>query len=148
MYSNPPPVNPLVHRTAVYLGLAGLLPFIALGLCVPFMAPSWQTQAVQAVVAYGAVILSFLGGVHWGAVLIGQHDNPWRYGYAVMPSLLGWVAVLCENTGTALFLLSTGLLVTFFIDRAIYGRMHWFTLLRAVLTLVATTSLYLAYQSL
>ena len=148
MYSNDNPASPSVHRAAVFLGLAGLLPFIALGLCVPFMAPSWQTQAVQAVVAYGAVILSFLGGVHWGAALTGHNDNPWRYGYAVMPSLLGWVAVLCDDAGPALFLLSTGLLVTFFVDRAVYGRMHWYTLLRAALTLVATTSLYMAYQSL
>ena len=51
------------------MGLAGLLPF-AVSALGSFAAPdSWQGFAERALIAYGAVILGFLGAVHWGLAL-------------------------------------------------------------------------------
>jgi len=79
----------LMNKTAYLLGLSGLIPFV--GLTV-LMHQSW---AVTYFLPYSAVILSFLGGIHWGVAL--QDDrwsNSWRLCLCMLPSLLGWVALL------------------------------------------------------
>jgi hypothetical protein len=79
------------------LGYAGLVPFAACAL-VMLVLPDAGTRdaAGRALLGYGAVILSFLGGVHWGLVLRGA--SPERAGgllaAGVLPSLAGWVALL------------------------------------------------------
>lgn len=78
---------------ATLLGLAGLLPFIACGLASLGLEGD---RAMVALVAYGAVILAFLGGVHWGFALqdpSGKGERP-RLLLGVVPSLVGWVALL------------------------------------------------------
>jgi hypothetical protein len=78
---------------AIALGLAGLVPFVACGLAA---ANPGGIQAALALVAYGAVILSFLGGVHWGFALAepdGRRERT-RFCLGVVPSLVGWAAVL------------------------------------------------------
>ena len=79
------------------LGYGGLLPFAVCAL-VMLAVPDAGTRHVagRALLGYGAVILSFLGGVHWGLVLRGA--SPQRAGgllaAGVVPSLVGWVALL------------------------------------------------------
>ena len=79
------------------LGYGGLVPFAACAL-VMLALPDAGTRelAGRALLGYGAVILSFLGGVHWGLVLRGA--APQRAGgllaAGVVPSLVGWVALL------------------------------------------------------
>lgn len=79
------------------LGYGGLLPFFACALLM-LAVPDAGTRdlAGRALLGYGAVILSFLGGVHWGLVLRGA--APQRAGgllaAGVVPSLVGWVALL------------------------------------------------------
>lgn len=47
------------------LGVAGLVPFVVTLPAAYLASPPGQALAIQAFLAYGAVILSFLGGVHW-----------------------------------------------------------------------------------
>ena len=89
---------------AAVLGLLGLLPF--LGCTVGIIAFPRQVPVpnlVAAIIAYGAVILAFLGGVHWGFALEpapgiiapGQAAvDRRRLGLGVLPSLVGWAALL------------------------------------------------------
>ena len=82
---------------AIALGLLGLLPFLAGGFgAVGFREPMRAARALEALIAYGAVILSFLGAVHWGIAL--EDDTGLarvsRYGLGVVPALVGWVALL------------------------------------------------------
>jgi len=51
-----------IPRTALVLGLAGLIPFIAAALACWLYDDELQATAHFALGAYGAVILSFLGG--------------------------------------------------------------------------------------
>jgi hypothetical protein len=78
---------------ALLLGIAGLIPFAACG----YGAVTNQGDpAAMALAAYGAVILAFLGGVHWGFALpepSGRGERA-RLGLGVLPSLVGWVALL------------------------------------------------------
>lgn len=80
------------------LAYAGLLPFAAgvLMLLIPGL-PVPEGFGAGWLLAYGAVIATFLGAVHWGAALAG------RYGlgeagraavWAVVPSILAWITLL------------------------------------------------------
>jgi hypothetical protein len=80
------------------LGYAGLIPFVASVLAIVTLDGEARQFAVRALVAYGAVILSFLGAVHWG-LLLRQADaaGPARLLIGVLPSLAGWAALLLPD---------------------------------------------------
>ena len=88
---------------AIVLGLGGLIPFVAcaVGILV-FPADVPVPRLVQALISYGAVILSFLGAVHWGLALAGGPGGTAtalrayrsRLILGVLPALVGWAALL------------------------------------------------------
>ncbi|MEM6616773.1 MAG: DUF3429 domain-containing protein, partial [Pseudomonadota bacterium] len=77
---------------------------------IPFFAPaflSWMgvttlfgVGVIAAGQAYGAVILSFLGGIRWGLAVspVFQANRTIDIVGSVVPSLLGWVALLMPPT--------------------------------------------------
>ena len=88
----------LAHR----LGYAGLIPFV--GLAFQFE----DETSVSAFMSYAAVILSFLGGIHWG-VAMRDHRLASNTVLAVsmLPSLFAWLAVLLPiNLGLVISLLA------------------------------------------
>ncbi|MCS6932600.1 MAG: DUF3429 domain-containing protein [Acetobacteraceae bacterium] len=101
------PIPPLARP----LGFAGLAPF--LGLAVLALAGvSWAPEALA---AYGATILAFLGAVHWGFALRALPGEDFasapRLALGVVPALLGWVALLLP-VAAGLWLLAGGILAT------------------------------------
>jgi hypothetical protein len=95
------------------LGYAGLIPFVIGAALAVLGPPSWRAWAAFALAAYGAVILSFLGAVHWGLALRASPEESsaaWpRPGLGVLPALVGWVGLLLPAP-FGLALLATGLL--------------------------------------
>jgi hypothetical protein len=79
-------------RQAAYaLGLAGLLPFIGLSaLVLVGTGPVLGIAPRMALLTYGAVIASFLGGIRWGVALRGTDHAPRDLVLSVVPSLLAW----------------------------------------------------------
>lgn len=126
------------------LGLAGLIPFVLGAAMQWYGPPGWRMLAGLALLSYGAVIVSFLGGIHWGLAMRASPVPTPRLIWGVMPSLLGWSAVLLDSPwGPGVLALS--LLVCFAVDRSVYrtlGLLAWLPL-RAALTLVATASVVL-----
>ncbi len=126
------------------LGLAGLIPFVMGAAMQWYGPPGWRMLAGLALLSYGAVIVSFLGGIHWGLAMRATPVPLVRLIWGVMPSLLGWSAVLLDSPwGPGVLALS--LLVCFAVDRGAYrtlGLSAWLPL-RATLTLVATASVVL-----
>lgn len=80
---------------AYLLGAAGLIPFIACAIASVSQG-RFQALGMTALLGYGAVILSFLGGVNWGFALAPgeQMLQRSRLALGVVPSLIGWVALL------------------------------------------------------
>ena len=78
------------------LGYGGLLPFIACGLSMLLLPDAGMREVTgRILVGYGAVILAFLGGVHWGLVLRTQSPRAGgMLAIGVVPSLLGWMTLL------------------------------------------------------
>ena len=134
------------------LALAGLIPFWTLALAPSLGINPPQLQA--ALVGYGAVILSFVGALHWG--LAAARDNTgqplpgWRsYGYSVVPALVGWVALLLPYRD-ALMLLALGFIAAMLADQrwlAGIGLPVWFVPLRTVISILVIVVLYIAQLS-
>ena len=88
-----------VPMAAAALGTAGVLPFVTLSAAL-WLAPaermSWLADALT---AYGAVILSFLGAVHWGLVMRGAPGEQRRwFALGVVPALVAWFATMMPHT--------------------------------------------------
>ena len=77
------------------LGYAGVVPFAAGALGIAMLEGEARWLVVRALSAYAAVILSFLGAVHWG-LLLRRPDPPvaTRLLVGVLPALAGWIALL------------------------------------------------------
>ena len=96
------PIGPML------LGIAGVIPFVGAVAIVIFGPPRLVETAIFSLLAYAAIILSFLGGILWGSVLargftdIGN-DHIRLLVISVLPSLCGWVALLAgPNIGLPL----------------------------------------------
>jgi hypothetical protein len=101
---------------AVILGIAGLIPFILCGLEAVATNTVTSQLAAYVLIGYGAVILGFLGAVHWGFTLATDHDpaeRP-RLALGVLPALAGWGA-LAATLYTAQPVLGLVLLIVAFI---------------------------------
>jgi hypothetical protein len=122
------------------LGLSGLLPFLG-GLGAMWLWPGWGSTIL---LGYGAVILSFLGAVHWGLALAAPEVAARsRLIGGVIPSLVAWVALLLPLP-VGLSLLALGLLVLAGVETYAAGQgllPRAYMPLRWVLTLVACTCL-------
>lgn len=113
-------MNQKLPTLALLLGIGGLIPFVVCSLGALANPPPNDALSLLALVAYGAVILAFLGGVHWGfgldaAPAIGAAVQRARFGLGVVPSLIGWVAVLLAVLSygrVALALLAAGFIGT------------------------------------
>lgn len=117
-------------RDALRLGYAGLLPFVAGAVLVWLVRPDVHPYVALALSGYAAVILSFLGGIHWGlAMREPAPPLPWLV-WGVVPSLVAWLAMLMPaNAGLVVFGLA--LLACYAVDRRLYpkqGVAHWLTL--------------------
>jgi hypothetical protein len=140
-----------VPRPALILGFAGLIPFIA---CA---AGAWASEIgdslilVTAQVGYGAIVLGFLGAVHWGlAIAEAAADNWRRLLPAVLPVIVGWVAFMLPAP-LGLALLALGFAGAYFADRAAVTANRapaWYAALRKPLTLVVLLSLAASYGAL
>lgn len=74
------------------LAWLGLVPFIVTTLVGAIGI--WQEILLHGFMVYSAVILSFLGGIHWGVAMQGGYAKPERNLVLCMwPSVFGWIAV-------------------------------------------------------
>ena len=92
-----------VPRPAAVYAAAGLIPFLACAALVWILPYPWNAFALDVQLYYGAVVLSFLGAVHWGLAMAGTGAGKegaaaactWtRLGWAVAPALVGWLSVI------------------------------------------------------
>lgn len=140
---------------AAWLGGMGALPFVALAVAVIGLDGVTRALAVQALLGYGAVILSFLGGIHWGLAIApgGPPAAPelgTRLAWSVVPSLVGWAALLVTPV-TGLFALAAAFAAMLGIDlRAtrLGAAPAWYPRLRVPLTMTVVASVLAAAVAL
>ncbi len=101
----------MLPQTARLAGYAGLIPFAALATATLVASPSDSERAAHALVAYAAIIATFVGAIHWG-LAAARHETPanWQYVWSVVPSLIAWLCLFLP--GRAAMLTVAGLLIT------------------------------------
>lgn len=129
-------------KAAALLGAGGLIPFIGLTAAAHLLEGEQARTALHALVTYGAVILSFLGGIIWGLGIAGFGEGverpreALRLTVSVLPSLFGWIALLFP-TQTGLWLLAACFLMVLSVDLLMCKRglaPRWYPALRWRLT--------------
>jgi hypothetical protein len=129
---------------ATWLAYAGTLPFIlGAAMMVTEHEADWWNMVLT---AYGAIILSFLGGTHWGLVVDRAVVDARRLLLGALPALVGWLAVLAAGRA-GLQMLLAGFVMMLGYDRTLaYGgdMPGWYVRLRLPVTLIVVASLAIA----
>lgn len=79
-----------IPRPALVLGWLGVLPFAAFAMMAATGMPLAPDPAARALVLYGAVILSFMGGAQWGLAMAATTGQAWRLTISVLPALVAF----------------------------------------------------------
>lgn len=129
-----------------WLGYGGLLPFVGLAVLAgadAARAPAWS----GALVGYGAVILGFVGALHWGFAMCASGLDPAAqrraFVWSVVPALIAWTAIVLGGSAAPLILV-LGFALHLAQDHRLAGPARlpaWFLPLRWRLTLVASLCL-------
>ena len=125
-----------------WLGYGGLIPFITLALLSSMdrgRGAFWH----GCLVAYGAVILSFVGALHWGFAMvlegISSRQRNALLAWSVVPSLIAFVALIVHPI-VGDILLVIGFLMHVWQDRRLSASANlpaWYVPLRLRLSAVA-----------
>ncbi|KAF2642660.1 hypothetical protein P280DRAFT_271111 [Massarina eburnea CBS 473.64] len=153
-----------VPRQAHYIGLAGVLPYLATslstvgcayeinhsvagyGYIISAETASKLLQILEPLqIGYGAVILSFLGAIHWGLEFAGYGGNHGyrRYAIGVAAPAIAWPTVLMP-VEYALITQFTAFTLLYYVDtRATYRGWTppWYAIYRFVLTFIVGASI-------
>ncbi|MDY7578796.1 DUF3429 domain-containing protein [Herbaspirillum sp. RTI4] len=133
-------------RIVAWLAYGGLLPFVCLMSASLLDAPRsgvWQ----QLLLNYGAVILSFVGALHWGIAMsapdMSERKRTVCFAWSVIPALLAWLALLLDPIAASA-LLAAGFAAHFMQDWRLMrhtGLPQWYLPMRLQLSVVAALSL-------
>ena len=135
----------------LWLGAAGLVPFVLCTVALWLSDASHEAMVWRLLIGYGAVILSFVGALHWAFAMRATNGTDRRswilYGWSVIPALIGWIALSVGPPVVAALMLITGFAIQYLFDLC-HGHAlelpRWFVPLRGVLSTVAVICLGVA----
>ena len=125
------------------LGWAGLVPFGFSALGTHSGIDALVLYGFLGGTTYGAVILSFLGAVHWGLAMQ-DNRNPYWYVWSITPALFGFASLLLFDVEMRIVVLIPLFGLAWSVDRqaANHGLIpNWYMRLRSMLTAGALISL-------
>ena len=151
-----PGADPVVVERLAYLAL---LPFGLGAALVWFVRADAHPHVVAAMSAYAAVVLAFLGGIHWGFGFGGagpkvdpgtanagaRAPDTGLYVWGIAPALVACLALLMPASA-GLVIHAVMLVVCYLVDRKVYpahGAGRWLTL-RFRLSVVASLACFVA----
>ncbi|MEN8712637.1 MAG: DUF3429 domain-containing protein [Arenicellales bacterium] len=137
------------ETTAKALGYAGLIPFVVFSIGCWIPVP-YVTNAPYILITYGAVILSFMGAVHWGVAMANKDQQQGKFFISsVLPALIAWPALLLAQS-LALVILLAGFIGLYTYDRSVEKAQAlpgWYIPMRTRLTAVVVLCLASALLS-
>lgn len=136
-------------KLVLSLAYAGVIPFVFFSL-LAFLS-DYHAWAIRANIAYGAVILTFIGAIHWGSLLqkfssdLTQKDKVILV-VSLLPSLLAWVVLTNNfNPASSLCILISGFMaMCAFEGRIKPYRTSWYRKMRMQLSYTVSALLALS----
>ncbi|HEY8607011.1 MAG TPA: DUF3429 domain-containing protein [Noviherbaspirillum sp.] len=126
-------------RLPAMLALCGMLPFVLLMLACWVVDAEWLGFFIRGQLAWGIAILSFSGGIHWGAAFTRDDLTPEQTRSAlvwgILPVLIAWGSTLAGGFGFAM--LMAGFVLAYQADKRQFGCYRlpaWLLALRLKLT--------------
>jgi hypothetical protein len=130
---------------ALLLGWAGVLPFAAFVMSATLGQPGHAGAAMAALVGYGSIILSFMGGVLWG-LQMSQSRSQAAYVASIVPALTAAAAMVLQAP-FGIWLLLCGFAGLLAYDLPLSrsgGAPNWYPVLRWQLTTAVVALLAMA----
>lgn len=124
----------IVNSYAKLLAYSGLIPFITLP-CLSYLGILSPLASHSLFIQYSAVILAFLGGVHWHDAL-SRTSNKSQMSIAMLPSLVAWLGLFYPNGRISLTMLAVGFLLMLIYDLRTLETDKKYKLLRVKLTFI------------
>ena len=120
------------------LGYSGLIPFITFSIGSWLPSP-YHSYSVTILISYAAIILSFMGAIHWGAAMANKEKTHNRYYLtSIIPALAAWLSLLVPEI-FSLFILLTGFALLISYDIAVEKSQDfpaWYIPMRIRLTII------------
>ncbi len=142
-----------VPLQARWLGGTGAIPFYAFALAIWFAPQDFREWARHALVAYGMVILAFVGALHWGFTMktpeFDERDRWTWMGWSVTPALLAWTASLFPFR-PAVAILAATFVVHLAVDHLFASRSGlppWYLKMRRALTAAVVLAMVAAFAA-
>lgn len=129
---------------ALRLGYSGLIPFVTGAVLVWLVRPEAHPYVTLGLSAYAALIICFLGGIHWGMAMRMDVPPPSMFVWGMLPSVPAWAAVMMPPSA-GLVIHGVMLVACYLVDRHVYpqhGMARWLTM-RFRLSTVAALSCFL-----
>ena len=126
----------------IFLGFLGTIPLIFSSF-LTFLLISDNIIIIKIALSYSAVILSFLGAVHWGYLIkidLSPRIHSYQWLWSVSGSLLGWISLVFLIFDKIIFcslVLVFGFTISLVIDLKIFSQIIWYRKLRIYLSFIA-----------
>ena len=126
----------------IFLGFLGTIPLIFSSF-LTFLLISDNIIIIKIALSYSAVILSFLGAVHWGYLIkidLSPRIHSYQWLWSVSGSLLGWISLVFLIFDKIIFcslVLVFGFTISLVIDLKIFSQIMWYRKLRIYLSFIA-----------
>jgi hypothetical protein len=128
------------ERRVFWLGYSGLIPLLLASIWL--LIDPGRDNVLDYVKYYAAIILTFVGAIHWGRALHSQQVS--LLTWSVLPSLLAFACLLLPAS-TALPVLAIGFILQLMLDQHQYRQVPWFLRMRFHLTALVVLLLLVAW---
>ncbi len=108
-------------KLAIWLGYGGLAPFVICAAMAYSSTPMLADYGLIGAANYGAVILSFVGAIHWGLAMQDGRNIYW-FSWSVTPALLAWAAISLLDVGLSMLALVPAFVLSWSVDRQAFRR--------------------------
>ena len=89
-----------MNKLPIYFGYAGIVPFVLMTFVFLFAGEKAQVLGILQL-SYASMILSFLGGVHWGQAIPSNHKK--QLSFSMIPTVAGLILLFIYIFGFHFF---------------------------------------------
>ncbi len=142
-------------RLPLWIALLGSAPFVVLSMAIAFGWTAHPDTALLPLLQYAAIIVSFLGGIHWGIATLHAEEHTTTATLMILEStlaaLLAWCILWIGAPHIQLLCFAFLYALLWGVDSVLYNARIiplWFFQLRGVVTPIVVVSMYVGYFSI